>query len=148
MDALTLPIRSGLRADRSPLVLSALAAIALMLPATAQTPQPDRHGNYPSNQATIAGQAPPPLTPGSLWQVTAPGLNCRSGAGLTHAIVRQFGQGDLLQADLGRGGSDEVLLNPRDASGNPWMRVRSPIGQHYDCYVRASQRYIQPYAGE
>jgi hypothetical protein len=117
--------------------------------AFAQTtvPEPDLNGNYWRNQAVRLGQVASPLSPGFLWRVAALGLNCRSGAGLDYAIVRQFEQGQLLQADVGRGGSDEVLINATDDNGNPWMRVRSPIGESYDCYVRANRRYIQPDAG-
>lgn len=139
---------------RSNLVGVGIAVTSLIgvwiLPGLAQvtTPQPDLNGNYRRNQAARVGQVASPLSPGSLWQVISPGLNCRRGAGLEYDIVRQFEQGQLLQADVGRGGSDEVLINATDRRGNPWMRVRSPIGESYDCYVRAHRRYIQPYAGE
>jgi hypothetical protein len=131
-------------------LLGATIFSAIISTASAQVtvPQPDRNGNYVRNQAVSLGQVESPLLPGSLWQVTSPGLNCRSGAGLDQAIVRQFEQGQLLQADVGRGGADEVLINATDRNGNPWMRVRSAIGESYDCYVRAHRRYIQPYVGE
>lgn len=122
--------------------VSVLAQVPSLLP------QPDRNGNYFSNEAPIQGSAPRPLMPGSLWQVISFGLNCRQNAGLNYGVVRQFRQGELLQADVGRGGADEVLLNAKDKSGNPWMRVRSSQGRDYQCYVRANRRYIQPYRGQ
>ncbi len=107
-------------------------------------PQPDRSGNYFSNDAPVKGTAPSPLMPGSLWQVVSSELNCRRRAGRDAAIVRQFRQGALLQAEVGRGGADEVLLNAKDQTGQPWMWVRSPQGQSHACYVKANRRYIQP----
>ena len=111
-------------------------------------PQPDRNGDYFSNAAPV--QAKKPFnSPGSLWQVVAAsGLNCRSGAGIRDGVTRQFKQGVLLQADVGRGGSDEVLVNVKDRNGQPWMRVRSQLGENYNCYVRANHRYIRPYTGK
>lgn len=132
------------------LALTFLIVTVSVLPGLAQAPvpQPDQNGDYFSNQSSVSGQAASPLSPGSLWEVTALGLNCRSSAGMNHAIVRQFEQGQLLQTDVGRGGSDEVLWNATDSNGNPWMRVRSPNGENYDCYVRANRRYIQPHRGD
>ncbi len=111
-------------------------------------PQPDRHGNYLSNDTPIKGTAPRPLMQGSLWQVMSQKLNCRSRAGMRYGITRQFKQGELLQAEVGRGGSDEVLANSIDEKGQPWMPARSPSGQNYNCYVRANHLYIQPYKGK
>lgn len=131
------------------LAFTFLIFAALVPPGLAQTavPQPDRNGDYFSNQSSVSGRVVTPLSPGSLWQVVSLGLNCRSSAGINHAIVHQFEQGQLLQADVGRGGSDEVLWNATDTNGNPWMWVRSPSGESYDCYVRANHNYIQPYIG-
>jgi hypothetical protein len=108
---------------------------------------PDRNGDYFSNYAPIQGKKPA-NTPGSLWQVVSPGLNCRSGLGTQFSIVRSFKVGILLQADVGRGGSDEVVMNGKDNQGKPWMRVRSEAGKSYQCNVRANRRYIKPYAGK
>lgn len=108
-------------------------------------PQPDRNGNYFSNDAPMKGTAPSPLMAGSLWQVVSVGLNCRRGAGTQHGIARQFKRGELLQADVGRGGADEVLLNVKDSTGQPWMRVRSAKDKNFHCYVRANRLYIKPY---
>lgn len=111
-------------------------------------PQPDGNGDFFSNIAPISGEvATGRSMQGSLWQVVSPGLNCRSSAGTNYEIVRQFSQGDILQADVGRGGADEVLENTRDDRGKPWMRARSEQGESYNCYVRANSRYIQPVAG-
>ncbi len=117
----------------------------------AQTPAwpiPDGEGNYFSNETPVQGTVPSPRMGGSLWQVVASELNCRSNMGMQSAIVRQFKPGEVLQADVGRGGADEVRLNAKDATGKPWLRVRSQGGQDLNCYVRANRRYIQPYRGK
>ncbi len=129
------------------LTLFALTGTGSVLAQAASQPQPDQHGNYFSNDTPIRGTAPSPLMAGSLWQVMSRRLNCRSNAGMQYKITQQFKQGKLLQADVGRGGSDEVLLNITDQQGQPWMRVRSAQGKNYNCYVRANRLYIQPSQG-
>jgi hypothetical protein len=124
------------------LLLAALSASSLAL-AAPPLPQPDRQGDYYSNEAPVKGQAPPPLMAGSLWQVVALQLNCRRDPGLNQPIVRQFIQGDWLQAEVYRGGSDEVLLNALDGTGKPWMPVRGKTWRDR-CFVRANHRFIQP----
>lgn len=119
--------------------------------AVAQTPipQPDRYGDYLSNSAPIQGTVPSDskLAPGSLWEVTSPRLNCRRKPDVNSLQVRQFKSGDRLQAEVYRGGSDEVLVNAKDATGKPWMYVRSKTFKLEDgCYVRANRRYIKPVA--
>jgi hypothetical protein len=111
--------------------------------------KPDRNGDYPSNYAPIQAKSTGDRRmAGSLWQVVASGLNCRSEAGTQLSIVRSFKKGTLLQASVGRGGSDEVHINWKDKQGKPWMRVRNEAGAEYDCVVRANSRYIKPYAGK
>jgi hypothetical protein len=111
---------------------------------------PDRNGDYFSNYAPIQGKKPANSKNmvGSLWQVVSPGLNCRSGSGTQFSIVRSFNQGTILQADVGRGGSDEVVSNGKDTKGKPWMRVRREAGESYECNVRGNRRYIKPYSGK
>lgn len=105
-------------------------------------PQPSGSGDYYRNEAPRrATDAPAGLSPGSLWQVVTVGLNCRQSPTTGSPIMAQFAQGDILQVEVYRGGSDEVLLNAKDANGKPWMPVRRSDGV---CYVRANQRYIQP----
>ncbi len=129
------------------LTILGLTGAEFVLAQVPSTPQPDRNGDYFSNSAPI--QAKEPFnSPGSLWQVVAPGLNCRSGAGIHSKIIRQFKQGEILQADIGRGGSDEVLVNAKDGDGKPWMRVRSSLGENYNCNIRANRHYIRPYTGK
>lgn len=128
-----------------------IANLAIASTSFAQTQyQPNSQGDYFRNEAPI--QAPWPANSrnntGGLWQVVSPGLNCRSSAGTKYETVRQFKRGTLLQADIGRGGSDEVLINGTDEQGRPWMRVKSQQGADYRCYVRANQRYIKPYWGK
>lgn len=111
---------------------------------------PDRFGDYYYNTATQRGTVSPSsrLSPGPLWRVRVNSLNCRTQPGINSPIVRQFNQGDTIQVDVGRGGSDEVLINGKDATGKPWMPVRGkegePLSREKRCYVRAHRRYIQP----
>lgn len=109
--------------------------------------KPDRNGDYFSNYAPMRGQVRKNTSnmAGSLWQVHSPGLNCRSQPDVKSPIIQQFKIGTILQADVGRGGSDEVLINGTDSQGKPWMSVRSQAGENYNCYVRANKRYIKPY---
>lgn len=106
-------------------------------------PQPSPSGDFYSNDAPIKGVAQRPLAAGSLWRVSSLKLSCHQAPGANQPIVRQFRQGDVLQVEVYRGGSDEVLLNSKDANGKPWMPVR---GQNFSdrCFVRANSRYIQP----
>jgi hypothetical protein len=132
-----------------PLILGFMTLIflhpAMVVTATPST-QPDSQGDYYSNEGPQQGSVPKGsrLSPGSLWQVRAAKLNCRRQANLKAPIVRQFKRGATLQADTGRGGSDEVLVNPLAPDRRPWMKVRNATGQDYNCYVRANQQYIQP----
>ncbi len=112
-----------------------------------QRPTPDRNGDYIRNNAPTQAESPF-NSPGSLWQVVTARLSCRSQPGMQYRAVRWFQRGEVLQANIGRGGSDEVLINAKDSQGKPWMFVRSRPGTSYDCYVRANRRYIQPYPGE
>lgn len=105
--------------------------------------QPDATGDYYHNKAPYQGKADSPLMAGSLWQVVSVRLNCRLAPGNRQPIVRQFHRSAVLQVEVFRGGSDEVLLNPRDSDGKPWMPVRGKTPTDL-CYVRANQRYIQP----
>jgi hypothetical protein len=130
------------------LTLIALAGAPLVSAQTPVTPKPDRNGDYFSNEALIQGKVPRPYSTGSLWQVVPVELNCHSGVGLDYGITRKFKRGEILQADLGRGGSDEVIRNAKDKNDKPWMRVRSASGENYNCYVRANNVYIQPYQGK
>lgn len=96
-----------------------------------------------SNDGPVrAAPIPGPMTPGSLWRVVGGSLNGRVTPG--GRVVRVFPRGTVLQADVGRGGSDEVLVNALDAAGKPWMRVRTKQGVDLNCYVRANGKYLQP----
>lgn len=110
---------------------------------------PDRSGDYYSNEAPEKGTARSPLSAGSLWSVVAPKLNCRSAPGTSSQIIKVFSKGDIIQAEVGRGGSDEVLINSRDSKGKPWMKVRGGkvfnSSSSLNCYVRANKLYIDPY---
>ena len=83
------------------------------------------------------------LAAGSLWQVVASSLNCRHAASLDSSIIRKYRVGVLIEAEVYRGGSDEVLVNPVDRDGKPWMPVRGKNAENV-CYVRANSLYISP----
>ena len=113
-----------------------------VLPLAAQAQTTDQQGNYYSNETPIKSAYS--RAAGSLWRViVANGLNCRRSASLQSPIVRTYLTGTLLEVEVYRGGSDEVLVNPLDENGRPWMPVR---GKNIEdvCYVRANSRYIQP----
>ncbi|XGV95464.1 MAG: hypothetical protein ACAF41_22300 [Leptolyngbya sp. BL-A-14] len=125
------------------------ACLTIALPTIALTQSTtnnsDRLGDYYSNEAPLKGATQRALMAGSLWKVVASQLNCRRSAGNEQAIVRRFKQGDVLEAEVYRGGSDEVLRNATDRSGKPWMPIRGTASAS-TCYVRANKRYIQPLA--
>lgn len=108
-------------------------------------PQIRADGDYLTNTGPVQAKAPSGrLSAGALWRVLTPNLNCRRQPDPQAAIVRGFRRGTLLQADIGGGGSDEVLYNVQDNRGHTWMRVRSAQGLDYHCYVRAHRRFIAP----
>ncbi len=108
---------------------------------------PDAQGNYLSNLTNTLGNVLPDRkqdSPGSLWRVVAGNLNCRAMPHAEARSLRTFTRGTILQADIGRGGSDEVHINALDQHRKPWMLVRSRDGQPYQCYVRAHRKFIAP----
>lgn len=127
------------------LTLLVVSHQATFVAASTVIPLPDRRGDYYRNEAPVKGYAPSPLMAGSLWRVVANKLNCRQKPGSKYPIQRQFKVGDILQAEVGWGGADEVLVNALDNKGFPWMAVRGKA-QDERCYVRANNRYLQPVA--
>ncbi len=117
-----------------------------VLPAAVQAQaQTDLQGNYFRNETMVqADGRDSKLSAGSLWLVRVNGLNCRRSASLDSAVVRTYALGSLLEVEVYRGGSDEVLLNPLDRNGRPWMPVRGTRIEDV-CFVRANSRYIQPF---
>jgi len=107
-------------------------------------PQMDAQGNWLTNSGPISGQAQSPQMPGALWRVVSPQLNCRAQPNRHAALITTFRKGRLLQANLGRGGSDEVFFNSLDRAKHPWMWVRSPDGHNLGCFVRAHRSFIMP----
>jgi len=106
---------------------------------------PDRYGNYYSNASNVQAEVTnSQLAAGSLWRVAVDALNCRRSANINSDVVRTYLSGELLEVEVYRGGSDEVLVNRLDKNGKPWMPVR---GRNIEdvCYVRANSRYIQPF---
>ena len=126
------------------LALLAMAALAQAGDDLYTEPRLDVRGDYTTNAGPVAGQARNPDRPGALWRVVADGLRCRQQAAPTGTIGRTFKRGTIIQANVGRGGSDEVLDNARDTRGRTWMWVRSQDGASLGCYVRANPRYIVP----
>lgn len=123
------------------------ASFTIVLPTIALTQsttnKPDRLGDYYSNEAILKGTATGAAMAGSRWNVVASQLNCRRAGDAEQAIVRRFKRGDVLEAEVYWGGSDEVLRNAIDRNGKPWMPVRGTSAGAI-CYVRANKRYIQP----
>ena len=106
--------------------------------------------DFDRNETSKKGTVFSPLMPGSLWRVVSPMLNCRIEPGTEKAIVKQFNRGDIIQAEVWRGGADEVLVNPLDGEGKPWMHVRGDRhiktpSQITRCYVRANGNSINSY---
>lgn len=115
-----------------------------VLPVAVQGQTTDLQGNYASNETPVKAAHSSPYAAGSLWQVVvADGLNCRRSASLQSSIVRTYLIDTLLEVEVYRGGSDEVLVNPLDENGRPWMPVRGKNAEDV-CYVRANSQYIQP----
>jgi hypothetical protein len=107
------------------------------LPIAVQAQIADSQGNYYSNLV------PSQLQAGSLWRVEAEALNCRRSPSLQGSVMRTYLRDAVLEVEVYRGGSDEVLVNPLDENRNPWMPVR---GKSFSdvCFVRANSRFIQP----
>jgi hypothetical protein len=115
-----------------------------VLPISVQAQTTDLQGNYSKNETPVKARSNSRLASGSLWRVVVfDGLNCRQSANLQSSIVRTYLKDAVLEVEVYRGGSDEVLINPLDENGKPWMPVR---GNNIEdvCYVRANSRYIQP----
>ena len=115
-----------------------------VLPISVQAQTSDSQGNYSKNETPVQARSNSRVASGSLWQVVVfDGLNCRQSASLQSSIVRTYLKDAVLEVEVYRGGSDEVLINPLDENGKPWMPVR---GNNIEdvCYVRANSRYIQP----
>jgi hypothetical protein len=121
------------------IALQALIFPLLLLPAPSLAQ--DQNGNYYRNESPVQGSGRP--TAGSLWRVTVDALNCRREANLSSPVVRVYDYGEILEVEVYRGGSDEVLINAIDAKNRPWMPVR---GNSYKdrCFVRANSRFIAP----
>jgi hypothetical protein len=120
--------------------VSALLLFASIASAAAQTP--DANGDYFSNETPVLGKPSPGRSPGSLWR-TLQALGCRKTPDTNSPILRNLAKGTIIEAEVWRGGSDEVLVNPVDKQGKPWMAVRGKTSGDV-CYVRARKQNIQP----
>lgn len=121
--------------------------LLVVLPTAVQAQvNPDSQGNYYKNETSVQASLSrnSPLAAGSLWRVVSENLNCRQNASLDSFVSRTYLSGELLEVEVYRGGSDEVLVNPLDRNGKPWMPVRGANIEDV-CYVRANSRYIQPF---
>ena len=110
----------------------------------AEVAVPDKQGNYYRNETNVRAQRVDRYGTGSLWRVVVDSLNCRKEPSINSAVQRTYNANDIIEAQIGRGGSDEVLINARDKNGRPWMQVRSVTSTFEGCYVRANSRFIQP----
>lgn len=110
----------------------------------AQVAVPDIQGNYYRNETNVQAKRSSRYGTGSLWQVVVDSLNCRQKPSIDSPVKRTYLADDLLEVQIYRGGSDEVLINPRDQNGRPWMPVRDGDSSEGACYVRANSRFIQP----
>jgi len=90
----------------------------------AEVAVPDKQGNYYRNETNVRAQRVDRYGTGSLWRVVVDSLNCRKEPSINSAVQRTYNANDIIEAQIGRGGSDEVLINARDKNGRPWMQVR------------------------
>ena len=128
----------------SMLLLAVLPVTLGQAAVQAQVAVPDRQGNYYRNEANVQAQRPSKWGNGSLWQVVVDSLNCRQEPSIDSPVKRTYLANDILEVQIYRGGSDEVLINPRDQNGRPWMPVRDGFSAEGACYVRANSRFIRP----
>lgn len=115
-----------------------------IFPPPDEWPQSDEKGDFLTCHGPVLGPVKQPLTPGSLWRVTSDGLDCRREPRADSPLIATLTKGSQLQADVGRGGSDEVWQNAVDSEGDYWMRVRDAEGRPLDGYVRANIRFLEP----
>ncbi len=128
----------------SMLLLAVLPVTLLPFAAQAQVATADIQGNYSRNETNVQAQRSSRYGTGSLWRVMVDSLNCRQEPSLDSSVKRTYLADDLLEVQIYRGGSDEVLINPRDQNGRPWMPVRDGDSSEGACYVRANSRFIRP----
>lgn len=110
----------------------------------AQVAVPDKQGNYDRNETNVQSPRGDRYGTGSLWRVVVDGLNCRQEPRIDSPVQRTYAANDIIEVQIGRGGSDEVLINARDQNGSPWMPVRYVPSTFEGCYVRANSRFIRP----
>ncbi|OIP78118.1 MAG: hypothetical protein AUK48_02325 [Oscillatoriales cyanobacterium CG2_30_44_21] len=104
----------------------------------------DAEFDYYRNETEIKANRKSRYGTGSLWRVKVDQLNCRQEPSLDSPIKQTYANNTVLEVQIYRGGSDEVLENLRDRLGKPWMPVRDRDSSQSQCYVRANSRYIQP----
>ena len=105
----------------------------------------DEKGNYLLNLAPVTGKVQMSIqAAGGMWRVEAETLPGHEEPNPNSKVVKTFRRGDLIQANAGSGGSDEGLLNAKDAQGNPWMGCRDRAGNDLNCWVRANNKSIKP----
>jgi hypothetical protein len=110
----------------------------------AQVAVPDKQGNYYRNETNVQSPRGDRFGAGSLWRVVVDRLNCRKEPSIDSPVQRTYAANDIVEVQIYRGGSDEVLINPRDQNGRPWMPVRHVSSSEEACYVRANSRFIRP----
>lgn len=110
----------------------------------AQVAVPDKQGNYYRNETNVQSPREDRFGTGSLWRVVVDRLNCRKEPSIDSPVQRTYAANDIVEVQIYRGGSDEVLINARDKNGRPWMGVRYVPSISEACFVRANSRFIQP----
>ena len=127
------------------MLLFAVLPVAVQAQNLAQTQSqnPDAQGNYYSNFTNVQAPQTSYNSSGSLWRVVAENLDCRRSPNLKSLVLRTFQKNILIEAEVYRGGSDEVLVNLLDENGQPWMNVRGRNRSEI-CLVRANSLYIEP----
>ena len=113
----------------------------LLLPTEAYAQ--DQNGDYFRETLPVYPSQPDYVI--SEWQVTTPsGLNCRSDAGTEFSVVKVFGSGEPFNVQTSEGRDQHNNPTKLDSQGLPWFKVAESSQGIIECFVRASNRYIQP----
>lgn len=107
---------------------------------------PDGSSKYVADYFGAGGR----IQPGPLWEVVEDRVGCHKSNDGTSKVLKTYTKGQVFSVNHGRGGSDEVFYNSRDAEGRTWMAVLDfSLGDGANtCYVEASKNAIQPFDGQ
>ena len=112
-------------------IATSISTVSSVVLAQGGLPRPNRQGDYYNGVWNS-------------WLVVdrdRKGLNCRSGAGSSYRVVKNFSNG--YKISVFTQGEDPLIK--RDRQGKPWLAVL-PTGYQYEtpCFVRANSSFIQP----